>query len=245
MSASYDTDVTTFSPAGRLFQVEYACQAVNQGSPVVGLRSNNLVVLAAIRRRATELESYAEKVFKIDEHLGVGIAGLNADGRVLHRHMRNECLNHRYVYEAPLNVGRLASHLGHKAQKATQSASKRPYGVGMLLAGADKTGPKLFEFSPSGSVNEFLAMAIGGRAQSAKTYLERHFEQFSACSEAELVSHALSALTRCLEQDGKLTKDNVSVAVVGTEKAFTEYSAEQLQAVLDGIQAAVPVPMEI
>ncbi len=245
---SYDTDVTTWSPQGRLFQVEYACQAVSQGSPVVGLRSGRSVVLAALKRRATELEAFNEKLFKMDDHLAVGIAGLNADGRVLHRHMRNECLNHKYVYDTPLNVGRLAQHLGHKAQKATQSASKRPFGVGMLLAGTDKTGPRLFETSPNGSVTEYYANAIGGRSQSARTYLEKHFESFQEASDDQLINHALSALVKCLEQDGKITEHNVSVGIVGVGQNYRELSKDELKAAIAALNqqsTTGPVAMEM
>lgn len=46
---------------------------------------------------------------------------------------------------------------------------------------SQETGPHLFEFSPSGVTYEYFAMAIGARSQSAKTYLERHFEEFADC----------------------------------------------------------------
>ena len=246
-AATYDTDVTTWSPQGRLYQVEYAAQAVNQGSPVVGLKSEKAVVLVALKRRATELESYTEKLFGIDAHLGVGIAGLNADGRVLHKHMRQECLNHRYVYDAPMNVGRLAAHLGKKAQKATQSASKRPFGVGMLLAGSDKVGVHLYETSPTGNLYDYIATAIGGRSQSARTYLEKHFETFKDCSDNELVLHGLRALTKCLEQDGHLTAENVSVGVCSIESRWKLLSGAEILQALNHIKDennAGPAPME-
>ena len=105
----YDTDVTVWSPQGRLFQVEYAMEAVKQGSCVVGLRSNKYAVIAALRSRQSDFASYQQKVFPIDDHVGCAISGLTADGRVLHSFMRTECLNHRFVYEAPLNIGRLVN----------------------------------------------------------------------------------------------------------------------------------------
>lgn len=103
----YDTDVTVFSPDGRLFQVEYAAEAVRQGSCVVGLRSKQFAVIAASRSRQSDFASYQQKVFPIDDHVGCAISGLTADGRVLHTYMRTECLNHRFVFESPMNVGRL------------------------------------------------------------------------------------------------------------------------------------------
>jgi 20S proteasome subunit alpha 6 len=104
----YDTDVTTWSPQGRLFQVEYAMEAVKQGSACVGLRSRTHAVLAAANKPASELSSYQRKVFRVAEHAGVALAGLTADGRVLSRFLRNECINHSFVYEAPLPVSRPA-----------------------------------------------------------------------------------------------------------------------------------------
>lgn len=112
----YDTDVTTWSPAGRLFQVEYAMEAVKQGSAAIGLRSKSHVVLACVNKANSELSSHQKKIFKVDDHIGVAIAGLTADGRVLSRYMRSECINYNYTYESPLPVGRLVVQLADKAQ---------------------------------------------------------------------------------------------------------------------------------
>lgn len=112
----YDTDVTTWSPAGRLFQVEYAMEAVKQGSAAIGLRSKTHVVLACVNKANSELSSHQKKIFKVDDHIGVAIAGLTADGRVLSRYMRSEAINYNYTYESQLPVGRLVVQLADKAQ---------------------------------------------------------------------------------------------------------------------------------
>uniref|UniRef100_A0A0D3ATH5 Proteasome subunit alpha type n=1 Tax=Brassica oleracea var. oleracea TaxID=109376 RepID=A0A0D3ATH5_BRAOL len=112
----YDTDVTTWSPTGRLFQVEYAMEAVKQGSAAIGLRSRSHVVLACVNKAQSELSSHQKKIFKVDDHIGVAIAGLTADGRVLSRYMRPEAINHSFTYQSPLPVGRLVVHLADKAQ---------------------------------------------------------------------------------------------------------------------------------
>ena len=108
----YDTDVVTWSPQGRIFQVEYAMEAVKQGSVAVGLKNSSFAVIATLKRAPSELSSYQRKIFKIDDHLGIAISGLTADGRILCRYMRNECLNHRYVYESAMPVGRLVRQVG-------------------------------------------------------------------------------------------------------------------------------------
>jgi hypothetical protein len=92
--------------------------------------------------------------------------------------MRSECLNHKFVYESPVQVERLVSDVADKHQEATQSYVRRPYGVGLLVAGYDRTGPHLFQTDPSGNYYEFLAMAMGSRSQTAKTYLEKNHGRF-------------------------------------------------------------------
>lgn len=105
----YDGDISTWSPQGRLHQIEYAMEAVKQGSAAIGLKSKTHVIIAAIKRSTDELASYQRKVFKVDDHIGVAVAGLTADGRVLLKYMRNEAMNHSYVYDTPMQVGRLAT----------------------------------------------------------------------------------------------------------------------------------------
>lgn len=104
---------------------------------------------------------------------------------------------------------------------ATARSWKRPYGVGLLVAGHDETGPHLFQTCPSGNFYEYVAMAIGGRSQASKTYLEKHFEEFESASLEELIKHALQALKDSIEkkQPG-LSEKNCSVAVVGDGVPF-------------------------
>ena len=93
----YDTDVTVWSPQGRLHQVEYAAEAVNQGTACIGLRSSQHVVLAGLKRSPNELASYQKKIQKVDEHMGIGMSGLTADGRSLLK-----CVQHPHPPPSPL-----------------------------------------------------------------------------------------------------------------------------------------------
>ncbi|PBP24829.1 putative proteasome subunit alpha type-1 [Diplocarpon rosae] len=212
---NYDNDSVTFSPQGRIFQVEYASEAVKQGSVVVGIVSKTHAVLVAIKRNAEELSSYQKKVIAIDEHLGLALAGLASDARVLSNFMKQQCLSSRLTYGRALPLERLVSAIGDRAQTNTQHYGKRPYGVGLLVAGVDETGPHLFEFQPSGMTQEMVACAIGARSQMARTYLERNLEAFAECGREELVKHGLRALKESLAQDKELTVENCSVGVVG------------------------------
>lgn len=256
----YDQDCLTWSPTGRLFQVEYAMQAVEQGTPVLGLRSKNAVVLCSNMRALSELAEEKKKVMKIDDHLCIGIAGLTADARVLAEYMRNEALNHSYIYDTPINVGRLVAQIGDKSQAKTQNSSgKRPYGVGLLVAGFDEKGPHLFQTCPSGNYFEYFAMAIGGRSTSAKTYLEKHFEKFPDLPLEELIQYGMEAMNKTTVSKGEnLTTKNTSIVVVDAA-GFRELPAEEVTKYLDKLEkkaedpdatmedaagAAGPAPME-
>jgi 20S proteasome subunit alpha 6 len=212
---TYDSDNTVFSPQGRLHQVEYALEAVKQGSAAVGLRSKTHAILLALKRSTGELASYQQKMFRIDDHVGIAIAGLTSDARVLSNFMRQQALSERMVFNRPMPVNRLVSAIADKAQVNTQEYGRRPYGVGFLVIGQDQTGPHLFEFSPSGNSYEYFAISIGARSQSAKTYLEKHFESFADCTLEELIKHGLHALRETLQQDKELNINNTSVGIIG------------------------------
>lgn len=105
----YDGDSTTWSPQGRLFQLEYAMEAVKQGSCTVGLRSKTHAIVVTLKRASSELGSHQQKIFEIDTHCGIAISGLCGDARLLSRFMRTECLNHKFTYETPIPIERLVA----------------------------------------------------------------------------------------------------------------------------------------
>ncbi|KAH8992987.1 20S proteasome subunit [Lactarius akahatsu] len=212
---TYDSDNTVFSPQGRLHQVEYALEAVKQGSAAVGLRSKTHAILLALKRSSGELASYQQKMFRIDDHVGIAIAGLTSDARVLSNFMRQQAMGSKMVFNRPVPVNRLVSAIADKAQVNTQEYGRRPYGVGFLVVGLDHTGPHLYEFSPSGTSFEYFAVSIGARSQSAKTYLEKHFESFADCDLEDLIRHGLHALRETLQQDKELTINNTAIGIVG------------------------------
>mmetsp|Transcript_65541 Transcript_65541/g.75399 ORF Transcript_65541/g.75399 Transcript_65541/m.75399 type:complete len:245 (+) Transcript_65541:63-797(+) len=224
----YDTDCITWNPQGRIFQVEYAMEAVKQGSCTVGLTSKTHAVLLASKKAISELSSYQDKVFKVDDHIGISISGLSADGRVLCNFMRNESLNHQFVYESAHPVGRLVEKIAEKSQLKTQRYSKRPYGVGLLVTGVDKTGAHLYETSPSGEFNEYKSIAIGAKSQASKTYLEKNFESFTDLSLDDLIKHGVTALRKAESEDNPITSKNLSIGVVGIDEPFRLLEGEEV-----------------
>jgi len=232
----YDSDVYIWSPQGRLHQVEYAMEAVKQGSATVGVKSNTHAVLVALKRASSELSSHQKKILPIDDHVGISIAGLTADARTISRWMRTECLNSRYAHDHSLPISRMIEGLGNKMQLTTQRAGKRPYGVGLLVAGYDDKGPHIFQTCPSSNYYDCRAMAIGARSQAARTYLEKFLNELRDCDLEELVKHGLRALRDTLPNEVDLTNKNVSIAVVGKDTPFTIYDDASVDPFLAGIE---------
>jgi 20S proteasome subunit alpha 6 len=216
----YDSDVTVWSPQGRLHQVEYAMEAVNLGSATVGLKSKTHAVLIALKRASSELSAYQKKVINIDDHIGITISGLTADARILSRYMRTECLNYKYSHDTHLPLNRLISQLGNKMQLCTQRYDRRPYGVGLLVAGYDDQGAHIYQTCPSANYYDCKAMSIGARSQSARTYLEKHLDEVASASLEELIKHGLRALRDTLPPEVDLTTKNVSIGYVGKGQNF-------------------------
>lgn len=216
----YDSDVTVWSPQGRLHQVEYAMEAVKLGSATVGLKNKEYAVLIALKRASSELSSYQKKIIPIDDHLGISIAGITADARILSRYMRQECLNYKYSYDDHYPVGRLIANVGNKMQVCTQRYDRRPYGVGLLVAGYDDQGPHIYQTCPSANFFDCKAMSIGSRSQSARTYLEKHLAVFPECTKEELIRHGVQALQDTLPNEVELNNKNISIAIVGKGEKF-------------------------
>lgn len=142
--------------------------------------------------------------------------------------MKQQALASRLTYDRPIALSDITSRIGDRAQTNTQHYGKRPYGVGLLIAGVDARGPHLFEFQPSGVTQEMVACGIGARSQMARTYLERHLDEFEGASREELIKHALRALKESLSQDKELTLDNTSLGVSGVDEGFKLYEGAEV-----------------
>jgi 20S proteasome subunit alpha 6 len=189
-----------------------------------------------LRKTPNPLASYTKKLQKIDEHMGVGLSGLTADGRSLVKYMRTEALNHKFVYGTPIQGGRLVVDLADMHQRCTQTYVRRPYGCGLLVACVDQTGPHLYTTEPSGDYYEYHAMAIGARSQTSKTYLEKEFESFADASRDDLIKHALKALAASLSSDVELDAKSASIMVIGMGEKCCSFEEDALQPYLDEIE---------
>lgn len=118
-------------------------------------------------------------------------------------------------------------------QSSTQRYDRRPYGVGLLIAGYDDNGPHIYQTCPSANYFDCKAMAIGARSQSARTYLEKNLDKFGGCDLNELIRHGLLSLRECLPNDLELNVRNVSIGLVGKGHEFTVYDDDKVSKWLD------------
>ncbi|KAK0422563.1 hypothetical protein QR680_007639 [Steinernema hermaphroditum] len=214
--SEYDRGVNTFSPEGRLFQVEYAIEAVKLGSTSIGIRTSEGVILAAEKRSTSKLmvNDAVEKISKVDQHVGVTFAGLIADSRTLVERAQIEAQNFWFTYNRKIrvedvtqSVANLALQFGDDDVKASMS---RPFGVAMLFAGCDQEGPKLFHLDPSGTFIDCLAKSIGAASDGAEQNLKEQYHESLTLIEAQKI--ALAILKQVMEE--KLTSTNVEIVVI-------------------------------
>nr|WP_321498970.1 archaeal proteasome endopeptidase complex subunit alpha [uncultured Methanolobus sp.] len=223
----YDRAITVFSPDGRLFQVEYAREAVKRGTTAAGVKAKNGVVLLVDKRitsRLIEAESI-EKIFQIDDHIGVATSGLVADARALVDRARVEAQVNMVSYDEPIGVEVIAKKICDHKQTYTQYGGVRPYGTALLIAGVDDSRPRLFESDPSGALLEYKATAIGAGRNAFMELFEADYKEDMDIDTAIMLG--MKALYKSTE--GKVDPATLELGVVTLEdRQFRKLSEEEV-----------------
>ena len=208
----YDHGITTFSPDGRLFQVEYARESVKRGTTTVGLRFRDGVVLVADKRIASSLvlPDSIQKIYRIDNGIAFATSGLVADARVLVDRARVECQVNNLTYNETITTDVLVRKICDFKQSFTQYGGVRPFGTALLIAGVDDNGHHLFETDPSGAYQSYSAGAIGSGRSIAAEYFEKHWKNNMTQNAA--IKLGLEALRSSLDDD--LNKEAVEITVI-------------------------------
>ncbi|GAA5991783.1 hypothetical protein JCM5350_005423 [Sporobolomyces pararoseus] len=239
--SEYDRGVNTFSPEGRLFQVEYAIEAIKLGSTTVGIQTSEGVVLAVEKRTQSPLleSDSVEKIMEIDRHIGCAMSGLTADARTMVDHARVTAQNHNFTYDENIKVesvtqavADLALRFGEGANEEEASMS-RPFGVALLIAGYDQHGPQLYHADPSGTFMRYTAKAIGSGSEGAQSELQDSYTKSMTLEQAKLLS--LKVLKQVMEE--KLDFNNVQLAVVSEQtQGYKILNKEELKPVIEEVE---------
>lgn len=234
--SEYDHGVNTFSPEGRLFQVEYAIEAIKLGSTAIGIKTPEGVVLA-VEKRVTSpliLPQSIEKIVEVDSHISCAMSGLIADAKTLIDKARVEAQNHWFSYDEKMSVESVTQAVSDLAlafsdQDDEVYAMSRPFGVALLFAGVDKTGPHLFHLEPSGTFLEYEAKAIGSGSEGAQQNLQDIYHKNMTIKEA--CKHALTILKQVMEE--KLNATNIEMSTISTkDRLFHLFSKEEIDEVI-------------
>ena len=231
---AYDRGITIFSPDGRLYQVEYAREAVKRGTPSIGVRTSEGVVLAVDKRSRSELmESESiEKLHKVADHVGIASAGHVADARRLIDFARQRAQIEELRYEEPVGIETLTKSVTDNIQQYTQMGGARPFGAALLVGGVSNGEPRLFETDPSGTPNEWKAVAIGSDRSDIQGYLEEHWREDITLEEG--IDMVLQALAQV--RDEPLEPSGIAVAVVETETGrYRDLPNEEIGEYLEAI----------
>jgi proteasome alpha subunit len=223
----YDGAITIFSPEGRIYQVEYALELVKRGSPIVGVKSPGGVVLAAIEPKQSRLAAQinSKKIYQIDEHVAVAIAGLSPDARVLVRQARYVSQGNRMTYDEPVDIESLNSSVGDLLQTYTQNAGVRPFGVSIIFGGVDNHRVSLISTDPSGSYRGHKAHAIGRNSEKAMKVLHEQYREGMNLDEATAL--AVESLKEAADE--VLTPEDLNISLISEEQKFRTLSVEEIK----------------
>lgn len=210
-SERYSFSLTTFSPSGKLVQLEYALAAVSAGAPSVGIMASNGVVIATENKHKSVLyeEHSVNRVEIISSHIGMVYSGMGPDYRLLVKQARKLAQNYFLTYKEPIPVAQLVQRVATLMQEYTQSGGVRPFGVSLLICGWDNDRPYLFQCDPSGAYFAWKATAMGKNAVNGKTFLEKRYSEDLELDDA--VHTAILTLKEGFE--GKMTADNIEVGI--------------------------------
>jgi proteasome alpha subunit len=239
---AYDRGTSLFSPDGRIYQVEYAREAVSRGAPSVGVRTKNAVILAAQAQASSKLmESESiEKIHKLDDHVGAASAGHVADARQLIDFARRMAQGNHLRYGEAVGVETLTKYVTDHIQENTQMGGTRPYGAALLIGGieggiesenGENGRPRLFSADPSGTPHEWKATIIGGGREEIQEVLEEGWRDDLSLEEG--LNLVLSSLR---QHDEELEADALSVSAITVEDGYEHYKQEEIASLLEALE---------
>lgn len=187
----YDMTPTMYSPDGRIYQVEYAIETVKRGTLAIGVKAKDGVVMAVEEiPRKLQAAGITQKIFQVDDHIGVAAAGYIPDARTQVDDARTFSQSHKLIYDEQVDVETVARHLADKCHQYTQYSGVRPFGVALIVAGVDQRGNIIYVTDPSGTFLSYAAVAIGAGSEDVNSFLEKNYKDNMSLEEASALAIA-------------------------------------------------------
>ncbi|CAO3589476.1 unnamed protein product [Absidia cylindrospora] len=198
MSRRYDSRTTIFSPEGRLYQVEYAMEAISQAGIALGILATNGIVIAAEKKVTSKLleqTASSEKIYKLNDNMICGVADIP--------------------------VEQLVQRLCDLKQGYTQYGGLRPFGVSFIFAGYDDHfGFQLYHSDPSGNYGGWKATCIGANNASAQSILKQDYKETMNLEEAKAL--AIKVLSKTMDST-TLTSEKLEFATIQLKDDKVQY----------------------
>jgi proteasome alpha subunit len=213
--------------------IEYAKEAVKRGATAIGITAKDGVALVAFKSIHSKLvvPTSLKKIFQVDSHICVTASGLIADARRLVDGARVDAQRHRITYNEAPDIDLIARGVCDTMQVYTQYGGIRPFGVSLLIAGVDSTGPKLFEAEPSGAMTAYKADSIGAHKKEVDEALEKNFKETISVDDA--IKIAMDAIKSTQEE--KIIPENIEISYVPTKtKKMVSLSDKEIAKYLKG-----------
>ncbi len=223
---AYDRGVM-FAPDGRLFQVEYAREAVKRGATSMGITTKDGVVFVAHKNITAPLAipSSMQKIFRIDQLIGVTYSGIVADGLHLINIMRSRTQTHRMVYNETQSVETIAKDVSEELLLATQYGGIRPYAISVLIGGIDKE-PRLYEIDPAATVAGFKADAIGSGKATADEMLAKEYKDDMTMDDA--IALGVKIIKKIGDKQQPLDQNNLDIATITKKDGYAMMAPDKV-----------------
>jgi len=215
----YDMTPTMYSPDGRIYQVEYAIETVKRGTLAIGVKSKDGVIMAVEEiPRKLQVSGITQKIFQVDDHIGVAAAGYIPDARVQVDDARTFSQSHKLIYDEQVEVETVAKHLADRCHQYTQYSCVRPFGVALIIAGVDQRGNLLYVTDPSGTFVSYAAVAIGASADEVNAFLEKNYQDNMSLDDATAL--AIAAIE--LKSEQRDSAKHIKAARITKDKKILE-----------------------
>ncbi|CAD7693261.1 unnamed protein product [Nyctereutes procyonoides] len=241
IGTGYDLSASTFSPDGRVFQVEYAMKAVENSSTAVGIRCKDGVVFGVEKLVLSKLyeEGSDKRLFNVDRHVGVAVAGLLADARSLADIAREEASNFISNFGCNIPLKHLADKVAMYVHAYTLYSAVRPFGCSFMLGSYSvNDGAQLYMIDPSGVSYGYWGCAIGKAGQAAKTEIEKLQMKEMTCRDVKEVAKIIyivhdevkdNAFELELSCVGEITKGRHEIFPKDIREEAEKYAKESLK----------------
>ena len=234
----YDRAITVFSPDGRLYQVEYAIETVKRGNIALGIKSKDGIIFAADERpRKLQVVEESQKLFKIDQHIGIAAAGYIPDARSQVDNARFFSQSSKLVYDESVSIETVTKHIADQCQQYTQYAGARPIGVALIIGGIDENGNSLFLTDPSGTYIPYNAVAIGADSDRVTEFLKKHYKPEMTLEESKML--AISSIN--MVSDDAKGSEHIKISQIKSDtKQFEIVDKNQITKLLQSAAEKYP-----